>query len=109
MFVGGAQAILRPSEGKSHLEHARELLVSAGLSSMSDLRALPRLPTGRWVVRLVTNPSPDFAQECDPLWCAAILGFAGPTFYSSERPAVWTQDRLSRAITLHQVTDFYAH
>jgi len=107
LFREGATAILHPPPGLSHLEYARGLLEEAGLSSAGDLRALRGLPEGRWIVRLHAAPPPDLAEGCDPLLSAAILGLAGPSFYSPHRPLVWTQDRLARAITLHRIAGFY--
>jgi hypothetical protein len=108
LFRHGPVAVLRPPPNTSHLDYANELLADAGFSSVAGLRALPNLPTARWMVRVLAHPPPDFAEACNPLWCAAVLGFAGPSFYSTNRPAVWTPDRLSRAITLHRVASFYA-
>jgi hypothetical protein len=102
-----APVVLRPPPGLSHLDHARDLLAESGLNSTADLRALPGLPAGRWIVRVHAQPLPDSPDGCDPLLSAAILGLAGPSFYSPARPVVWTQDRLSRAITLHRLPGFY--
>jgi len=107
-FIPGASAVLRPPKDMTALEYAGTLLGKAGLHSPAATCDLPELPTGRWIVHVEAAPAPDFAEDTDPLLCAAILGLSSATFYSSDRPVVWTQDRLSRAITLHRLGNFYA-
>lgn len=107
-FIKGASAVLRPPKEMTTLEYAGTLLKKAGLSSPADVRNFPELPKGRWIVQVEAAPAPDFAEDTDPLLCAAILGLGSATFYSTDRPVVWTQDRLSRAITLHRLGNFYA-
>ena len=107
LFHKGVSATLNPPAGYSHLDHARKLLADAGLENTNALRSLPGLPTGRWIIRVLKNPPPDFLPTTDPLLSAAILGLAGPTFYSPERPIIWTRERLARAITLHRIDTFY--
>lgn len=107
-FIPGASAVLRPPKNMTTLEYAGTLLKKAGLSSPADVRNFPELPKGRWIVHVAAAPTEDFAEDADPLFCAAILGLSSRTFYSPDRSVVWTQDRLSRAITLHRLGDFYA-
>lgn len=107
-FIPGASAVLRPPKDMSALEYAGTLLEKAGLPSPATTCDLPDLPRGRWIVRVESTPAADFAEETDPLLCAAILGLSSATFYSPDRPVVWTQDRLARAITLHRLGNFYA-
>ncbi len=107
-FIMGASAVLRPPPHLTLTEYLRELLLNAGLSSPEDARKLSALPSGRWIVREVAAPGPDFAQESDQLLCAAILGLSSPSFYSLDRPLVCTHDRLSRAVTLYRLGNFYA-
>jgi hypothetical protein len=64
---------------------------------VADVRGLPGLPAGRWIVRVEPAPEEDFATEADPLLCAAILGLSSTSFFAPERPVVWTNDRLARA------------
>lgn len=77
---------------------------SAGLGSREELRDLPELPGGRWIVSSEDEP---LEEEVDPLLCAAILGMSGPSFYSPERPVVWTRGRLGRTIRLRRLGGFY--
>jgi len=107
-FIPGASAVLRPPKDMTALEYARTLLGKAGLHSPAATCDLPELPQGRWIVHVEAAPAEDFAEDIDPLLCAAILGLSSATFYSPDRPVVWTQDRLSRAITLHRLGNFYA-
>lgn len=106
-FRNAIAAVLHPPPGTSHLDHARSEFAKAGLGSSEDLRTLPGLPAGRWIVCVHTELPLEIANACDPLLSAAILGLAGPSFYSSARPLVWTQSRLARAITLHHIPQFY--
>lgn len=106
-FRAGAKVVLYPPKGISYLDHANNLLAAAGLTNTEELRSLPGLPAERWIIRVLPNPPTEFRSSFEPLLCAAVLGLAGPTFYSSERPFVWTAKRLSRVITLHQVDHFY--
>jgi hypothetical protein len=107
-FIPGASAVLRPPKDMTALEYAGTLLGKAGLHSPAATCDLPGLPQGRWIVHVEPAPAADFAEDTDPLLCAAILGLSSATFYSPDRPVVWTQDRLSRAITLHRLGNFYA-
>jgi hypothetical protein len=107
-FIQGASAVLRPPKDMTALQYAGTLLGKAGLHSSAATCHLPELPRGRWIVHVEAVPAEDFAQDTDPLLCAAILGLSSATFYSPDRPVVWTQDRLSRAITLHRLGNFYA-
>jgi hypothetical protein len=107
-FIPGVSAVLRPPKDMAIVEYAGSLLKKAGLPSPTAVRYWPELPIGRWIVRVEPAPGPDFAADTDPLLCAAILGLSSTTFYSPDRPVVWTQDRLSRAITLHRLGNFYA-
>ena len=107
-FIPGASAVLRPPKDMTVLEYAGTLLGKAGLHSPAATCDLPELPQGRWIVHVEAAPAKDFAEDTDPLLCAAILGLSSATFYSPDRPVVWTQDRLSRAITLHRLGNFYA-
>lgn len=108
-FIRGASAVLRPPKNVAIVEYAGALLHQAGLGSFTAVRDLPGLPEGRWVVRVEVAPQADFAEDVDPLLCAAILGLSSTSFYSPDRPVVWTQDRLSRAITLHRLGNFYGN
>ena len=107
-FIQGATAVLRPPAHMTVIEYAASLLEKAGLRSPTDVRDLPGLPDGRWIVRLEAAPGVDFADGMDPLFCAAILGLSSTSFYSPDRQVVWTHDRLARAITLHRLGNFYA-
>jgi hypothetical protein len=107
-FIPGASAVLRPPKDMTALEYAGTLLGKAGLHSPAATCDLLALPQGRWIVHVESAPAADFAEDTDPLLCAAILGLSSATFYSPDRPVVWTQDRLSRAITLHRLGNFYA-
>lgn len=107
-FIPGVSVILRPPKDATILEYAGLLLKRAGLASATAVTGLPGLPRGRWIVRQEPAPERDFAEDTDPLLCAAILGLSSPSFYSLDRPVVWTQDRLARAITLHRLGNFYA-
>lgn len=107
-FVRGATAVLRPPTHMTVIEYAASLLKKAGLGSPAAVRDLPDLPKGRWIVRVEAAPDVDFADGIDPLFCAAILGLSSTSFYSPDRPVVWTHDRLARAITLHRLGNFYA-
>jgi hypothetical protein len=109
LFQSGIFAALHPPRRRSHLDHARNLLAEAGLENTNSLRSVCALPAGRWIVRVLSNPPPYLGAENDPLFCAAILGLAGPAFYSPDRAIVWTNARLSRAITLHRVDTFYGN
>jgi len=107
-FIAGPSAVLRPPGRMTVVEYADVLLESAGLASPGDLRNLDGLPHGRWIVRVEPAPPPEFAGDADPLLCAALLGLCSASFYSPDRPVVWTHDRLARAITLHRLGNFYA-
>lgn len=107
-FIAGASAVLRPPPDMTLIEYTGSLLEKAKLRSPSAVRHLPELPQGRWIVRLEPAPEADFAALADPLLCAAILGLSSTSFYSLDRPVVWTHDRLARAITLHRLGNFYA-
>jgi hypothetical protein len=107
-FIVGASAVLRPPPDKTLMEYLGELLKKSGLSSPEEVRKLPALPAGRWIVRHVPAPEADFAENADQLLCAAILGLSSPSFYSPDRPLVWTHDRITRAVTLYRLGNFYA-
>lgn len=108
-FIAGKQAFLRAPSGEDVMSFAAELLAAEGLSSPDLLKSLPDLPRGRWFVRLEQAPREDFASQTDPLLCAAILGLSGTTFYSRDRPVIWTPDRLGRAVTLYRLGNFYGN
>ena len=108
-FIQGASAVLRPPKSVAIVEYASSLLRKAGLGSFTAVRDLPGVPEGRWIVRVQAAPEANFAEDADPLLCAAILGLSSTSFYSPDRPVVWTQDRLSRAITLHRLGNFYGN
>lgn len=107
-FLRGVSAVLRPPPDMTLIEYAGTLLKKAGLHSPSAVRDLPDLPKGRWIVRVNLAPDKDFAKGTDPLLCAAILGLGSMSFYSADRPVVWTHERLKRGITLHRLGNFYA-
>ncbi len=107
-FIQGVSAVLRPPVDTPIVEYAGTLLKEAGLHSPTAVRDLPDLPKGRWIVRVNLAPDKDFAKDTDPLLCAAILGLSSTSFYSPDRPVVWTHERLKRGITLHRLGNFYA-
>ena len=107
-FIQGVSAVLRPPPDTPIVEYAETLLKKAGLHSPTAVRDLSDLPKGRWIVRVNLTPGAAFAAGPDPLLCAAILGLSSTSFYSPDRPVVWTHERLKRAITLHRLGNFYA-
>lgn len=103
-FLRGLSAILRPPEGVSVVDYSSEILRDSGIDSPLDVLGLPQ---GRWIVCLENSPDDDFARGTPPIMCASILGLSSHGLYLPTRPLVWTQNRLSRAITLYKVQSFY--
>lgn len=95
---------LDPNPGTSVLEYARDLLGQAGFNDLEELRTLDGLPRGRLVCR-------EFHGGCvptgTPIFQAAILGLCNASFYSFNRPVVWTETRLLRQVELFSVEGFY--
>lgn len=106
-FKSGPWVALRTPQGCNPVDYAESLLGQGGLRTRDELRDLGALPRGRWIVRAEKAEEVRGGEDLDPLICAAILGLSGPSFYSLERPIIWTRQRLSRAISLHKLGGFY--
>ncbi len=89
------------------VDYAEQLLEVSGLKSRDSLRDLPSVPRGRWIVRRIDHFDADEGEQPEPLDCAAILGLSGPSFFSADRPVIWTRERLSRVIQLYRLGGFY--
>ena len=53
----------------------------------------------------ITNVSP--RSDADFLRFALILGLCGPNYYDPQRPVIWTEGRLTRAVGLYFSRGFY--
>jgi len=105
-FRSGMTAYLSLPPEEDPVLHVERLVSSSGVKSREDLRKIKGIPKGRWIV--VENLSTtEFTGKMDPLVYAVLLGLSGPTFYSPERPIVWTRERLLRHITLYRLGGFY--
>jgi hypothetical protein len=93
--------------GVEPVAYCEWLMAERGVVKRCDLRQMHGVPRGRWIVK--TEAEREGENGCDPLICAAVLGLSGSTFYSDERPIVWTRERLSRSISLHRLGGFYAN
>lgn len=108
MFPAGFVACLSVNPGGSLLEFCRGLLVQAGFGDIQGLKSLPGLPSGMWICRDVCPATePVEVSPGDNLLHAAILGLCNKTFYSPDRPLIWTESRLCRRVQLFAVGDFY--
>jgi len=107
-FVVGPVAELPPKAEESFLEYCRGLLGQSEFSDIEELKFLPGLPSGMWICRDI-RPETGSVEESpgDPLLHAAILGLCNGTFYSPDRPLIWTESRLRRRVQLFAVGDFY--
>lgn len=106
-FIPGVRAALDIPAGVDPVAHAEVLLGAAGCRGREELRGLPGLPEGRWIVIDEKEMPEHWDHEVDPILEAAILGMSGPSFYSPERPVVWTRGRLTRAVRLYRLGGFY--
>lgn len=105
-FGLGVTAFLALSPEIDPVAYVERIVYSSGVRSRDDLRKIRGIPKGRWIV--VDRPPPQKQEgKIDPLICAVLLGLSGPTFYSPERPIVWTKERLLRHITLYKLGGFY--
>lgn len=107
LFEKGVTVCLSAPEGTSRVELARTLLKQAGFAHTSALHALRNLPRDRWLCIETPAHVEPAGEQPDPLWCAAVLGRCGPAFYAEDRPVIWTENRLSRRITLYRPGGFY--
>lgn len=108
MFPTGFVACLSLTPKVSHLEYCRRLLAQAEFSDVQHLKFLPGLPSGMWICRDIhPATAPVKALRGDKLLQAAILGLCNNTFYSPDRPLIWTESRLRRRVQLFAVGDFY--
>jgi hypothetical protein len=127
-FTPGLVLTFELKEARSRVERARSLLSGEGLSAATARSRFP-LPAGRWLCRpyldgQVHDDTPEeeigilggFAftkddgfrpPEMHPLHSALLLGFCGPSFYSADRPLIWSEARLSRRLVLYRATNFY--
>ena len=77
-------------------------------SDIEQLKLLPGLPSGVWICRDIVPGSENIEESAgDPILHAAILGLCNGTFYSPNRPVIWTESRLRRRVQLFAVGDFY--
>jgi len=106
-FVPGVRAALDIPPGADPVAYAEGLLAEVGCGSREGLSHLPGLPRGRWIVVEDHDGEGAVGHEVGPILEAAILGMSGPSFYSPERPVVWTRERLTRAVRLHKLGGFY--
>lgn len=97
---------LFPGPEKPFLEYARELLEKAGVAALQDLRGMQGLPDRRLICREMAGELAD-PPDRDPLLQAAVLGMCNASFYSPDRPLVWTESRLQRRVELFSVEEFY--
>ncbi len=70
------------------------------------------LPPGATLTR--RTPSPQIELDFTGagglvLFCALVLGLCNLAFYATERPVVWTNQRLSRRLQLYRPHSFYAN
>lgn len=107
-FVAGPVAAISPKQQGSLLEYCRGLLRQSAFSDIEELKFLPGLPSGIWICRDI-RPEAGRVKKSpgNPLLHAAILGLSNGTFYSPDRPLIWTESRLRRRIQLFAVGDFY--
>jgi len=107
-FLAGPVAAISPKQEGGLLEYCRGLLRQSALSDIEELKFLPGLPSGMWICREIRSQAAPGDPPGDPLLHAAILGLCNGTFYSPDRPVIWTESRLRRRIQLFAVGDFYA-
>ena len=89
------------------VDYAETLLRESGLESRECLRTHPAVPRGKWIIRPRKSEAISFSPSADPLVSATILGLSGPFFYCSQRPIIWTRERLSRSLSLYKLDLFY--
>lgn len=95
------------------VEYVEGLLEKAGFSTPGEaLKHRTDLPTGMHYChtkKLDEDKRRRISPQTDDefLRAALILGLCGPNFYSSDRTAIWTEARLTRAVGLYQPTGFY--
>jgi hypothetical protein len=108
-FLAGLVAALSPDSEGGFLKYCRGLLEQSAFRDIEQLKFLPGLPSGMWICRDVRPDTGSVEQSPgDPVLHAAILGLCNGTFYSSDRPVIWTESRLRRRVQLFGVGDFYA-
>jgi len=128
-FTPGLVLAFELDDTTSRVARARSLMLHEGLRDLVVARDHFRLPAGRWLCRpfldgQVHDNTPEvetgilggfgFTRDdgfrpttLSPLHVALILGLCGPSFYSADRPLIWSEVRLSRRLILYSATNFY--
>ena len=90
----------------------RRLLREAGLHTPEDLRQTCEVPAGRLLCRPLPAEAPRLpvadADRGEVLRQALLLGLCTALLFDPERPVLWTEASLTRALELFDPAGFYA-
>ncbi len=88
------------------------ILAAAGFRSYEDLRQVIALPETRLICRLQQGPVKRLtvagSSHLEVLEQALWLGLCTPQLFDPERPVMWTETSLMRALELFDPTGYYA-
>lgn len=97
---------------RSPLEALETLLSEEGFSSPEDLRNEFIIPQGRLICRplpdSVSRMTFDKSPPYDILEQALLLGLCTAQLFDPERPVIWTENSITRALELFDPVGFYA-
>lgn len=100
-------------ENRSPIEVVERALAECGFTSCDELRDHYRIPQTTLACRVLPKdtklPKAKTIGKRRLLRHALILGLCGPSIYDPQRPVIWTNNRLSRAIQLYAPGRFYAN
>jgi hypothetical protein len=98
-------------EGRSPIDVVEHALAECGFDSSDDLLNRFTIPQMILACRAVP-PSTDIPKVSEIskenlLRHALILGLCGPSIYDPQRPIIWTNNRLGRAVQLYETGRFF--
>jgi hypothetical protein len=104
---------LKFPQDTSPLEYTEEVLKKRGYQTPDDaVKAHENLPNRLFYCHKlnmsryeILNVSPH--SDAEFLRFALILGLCGPNYYDPQRPVIWTEGRLTRAVGLYLPRGFY--
>lgn len=104
--------MLRISPACDPVDYAYQLLEKNAYQTLQQaLEAYGDLPVGLHYCHTWQPPKMDSGPQPvdlrDELRTALILGMCGRNFYAPDRPVIWTEKRLKRAVALYRPGGFY--
>lgn len=108
MFDTLPGVFLCPPDKISLVDYAKEIARASGLGRWEELSDVKGLPGGKWMV-MAGEDGGDPRILGEPLVCLAILELSSPVVFSRVRPAILTEKRLGRKITLWRPRSFFSN